>query len=175
MNNKELLKEAYKLAVHSPDTSTQIGAFLVAYDGQVESLTNSFNRPTKGWVMTEADWERPAKYALLEHAERGVIYNAATYGICTAGGTMVASWAACADCARSIVASGIKTLVRHQCRPDGATDRWLESVSIGDKIMRAGGVEIVDVLGPIGGAPKVLRNGEFFDPSYYSGDWHNEL
>lgn len=174
MNYKELLADAYKLAAYSPDTSTQIGAFLVAYDGEREWLTRSYNRPTKGWEMSESDWERPTKYALMEHAERGAIYNAALHGISTAAATMVASWAACADCARAIVQSGIKTLVRHYPPKDEATERWLESVSIGDRILTAGGVQTINIHGPIPGAPPILRNGKLFDPNY-TDNWHNHM
>jgi dCMP deaminase len=164
MNYEALLKDAYKLAVQSPDPSTQIGAFLVSPSGQSEWLTMAYNRPVRGYVMLESDWERPRKYALLEHAERNCLYNAARNGICTVGCTMVASWAACADCARAIVETGIDTLVRHYPPLDEATERWLESVSLGDDIMKAGGVNLVDFVGSVPGAPSILRNGKLFDP-----------
>lgn len=165
LNYKALLADAYRLAVNSPDPSTQIGAFLISHKGQQEWLTRTFNSPTNGWEMTESDWERPAKYALLEHAERNTIYNAAKYGICTAGATLVASWAGCADCCRAMVQAGVQTLVRHYPPTDDATDRWLDSIAIGDRILSSGGVKILDVVGPIPGAPKILRGGEWFDPT----------
>lgn len=174
LNYKLLLADAYKLAAMSPDPSTQIGSFIIN-SGQQEWLTRAFNRPTNGFEMTDADWETKArKYLVVEHSERNTIYFASLYGICTAGATMVATWAACADCARAIVQSGIKKLVRHKRPDDGATARWMESISIGDKIMRAGGVEIQEILGPIPNAPKVLRDGLWIDPSYVD-NWHNHV
>lgn len=165
LNYKVLLADVYKLAVQSSDPSTQIGAFIVSSEGQNEWLTHDFNRPVNGWNMLESDWERPTKYSLMEHAERNTIYKAAKHGISMAGSTLVASWAACADCARAIVQSGITTLVRHYPPLDSATERWLESVSIGDRILKAGGVQVVDIIGPIPGAVPILRNGEWFDPT----------
>lgn len=174
MNYKELLKDAYKLASESPDTSTQIGSFIVSANNQIEWLTRDFNRPTNGYTMLEEDWERPRKYALLEHSERNSIYKAASYGISTQGATLVASWAACQDCARAIVQSGIHTLIRHAPPQDEASQRWLESVLVGDDILKAGSVTILDVFGPILGAPKILRSSEWFDPA--AGDnWHNHI
>lgn len=163
MNYKLLLQDAYRLAVLSPDPSTQIGAFLIN-SGQQEWLTRNYNRPTANWVMTDADWERPRKYDLMCHAERGAIDNAAIYGICTAGATMIATWAACADCSKGIVACGIKTLVRHSPPDDDASQRWLQSVETGDEILRTGGVEIIDIQGRINGAPPILRSGVLFQP-----------
>lgn len=164
LDYKALLCDAYTLAAQSPDDSTQIGSFLVS-GSQVEWLTRDFNRPANGFTMTEADWERPTKYSLVEHSERNTIYDAALYGICTAGGLLVATWAACAECARAIVQCGIRTLVRHYPPRDVATERWLGSVGVGDRILKAGGVKIIDVVGPIAGAPPILRGGKLWDPS----------
>ena len=165
MENMELLRQAYEIATLSPDPSTQIGSFLISYSGQIETLTFSFNRPTTGWHMTEEDWVAPRKYTLMEHAERGAIYKAARHGISTAGGTLVSTWAACADCARAIVAADIVTLIRHVPPYDEASARWAGSVELGDQIMKAGGVEIVDVYGPIYDAKMIKRAGQRFDPT----------
>lgn len=165
MDNKEALQIAYTLATHSLDPSTQIGAFLISYDSQFESLTQTFNRPTKGWKMEDSDWERPRKYDLMCHAERGALDLAAIYGICTSGATMVATWAACADCSRGIVACGIKKLIRHKATGVIATTGWEDSVSIGDQIMKTGGIELIDVVGPIPGAPAVMRSGSLYLPA----------
>lgn len=165
LDYRALLQDAYQLAAASTDPSTQIGAFLVSYSGQVEWLTRSFNRPVQGWKMAKADWERPRKYNFLEHAERGCLDRAAFYGICTAGCTMVATWAACCDCSRGLIACGVKTLVRHSPPDDEASARWLESVALGDEMMKRGGITLIDITGPIPGAPPILRNGQLFDPS----------
>lgn len=159
------LHDCYEEATKSPDPSTQLGAGLVI-GNSFQTNTLSHNGPTFGWKMTDDQWnDKPLKYQLVEHAERRVIYTAARNGLWTDGSTLVASWAACADCARAIVEAGIKTLVRHYPPRDDATERWLQSVSIGDQILKANGVEIHDVIGVIEGAPRILRSGEWFDPS----------
>lgn len=160
-----VLAQCYQRAVQSPDTSTQIGAVIVNKNSRIEHSTFSFNGFVYGWEPTAQDYERPRKYQIIEHAERRAIYKAANAGIALHGCTLYSSWAACADCARGIVESGIVRLIRHYPPLDEATERWLESVTLGDQILRAGNVDIVDILGPIPEALPILRGGEIFDPS----------
>lgn len=169
MNNeraRECLRRCYEEATKSPDPSTQLGAVLAFESWGVPlPTTYSHNGPVAGWDMQKEDWERPRKYSLFAHAERRVLAKAAKLGISTEGKALVCTWAACTDCAIQIVESGIKTLVRHHPPQDEATERWLESVTVGDSIMKSGGVEIVDIVGPIEDAPKILRSGEIYDPA----------
>lgn len=158
MSDRSHLCDAYIVAGSSPDPSTQNGALIITLD---EAVSYGWNGPTRGLVMGAVDWDRPNKYALVEHAERNAIYMAAARGYRLNGATMYACWAACADCARAIVQSGIARLVRHK-RPG---IHWTDSIAVGDRIMRDGGVEIVEVEGPIPYAPPVRFNGELWDPS----------
>lgn len=160
-----ILGQCYREATNSPDTSTQLGAVIMSPVGTLMSSTLSHNGFVSGWEPRAEDYERPRKYLVTEHAERRAIYKAAKMGIRLKGATLYCTWAACTDCARAIVESGITTLVRHYPPLDEATERWLESVSLGDRIMRQGGVKIVDVIGPIPEAFPILRSGELFDPS----------
>lgn len=162
----DLLCLCYEAATGSPDTSTQLGVVLVN-DEEPLIATLAFNGFTQGWVPEPGDYERPRKYELTEHAERRAIYQAARYGIATEGLTMVATWAACADCARAIVEAGISTLVRHHV-VDEDTQHWQASIQLGDQILRAGGVEIIDVTGYIPNAPPILRGGKTFYPDIYT-------
>lgn len=159
---REWLRDCYREAVNSPDRSTQIG--VIIFDGFQDQISTGYNAFTKGWVPSEADHERPRKYQIIEHAERRAIYSAAKEGFCTYGGTMVATWAACSDCARAIVECGIQRLIRHYPILDDATERWLESITIGDQILKAGGVEIIDIMGRIPGAPAIVRDGKAYFP-----------
>lgn len=160
-----ILGQCYRAATESPDTSTQLGAVIVSKAGVVKYSTMSYNGFVKGWKPTEADYERPRKYVVTEHAERRAIYKAAKAGLALDGATLYATWAACTDCARAIVESGLAKLVRHYPPLDEATERWLESVTMGDAILVAGGVDIVSVLGVIPEGFPILRGGEIFDPS----------
>lgn len=157
---RKLLAQAYKQASYSCDPSTQNGVLLVDRLGK-EIISIGVNAPTPGLAMSQADWDRPNKYALVEHAERMAIYGAAAMGRRTWQTTMVAVWASCADCARAIVLAGVKCVVRHQ-RPGL---HWSESIDIGDRILREAGVEVIDIQGPIPDACTVLFNGEKFDPT----------
>lgn len=162
---KKWIKRCYEVAACSPDTSTQIGALLLTHKGVWFPDSTCCNKTVKYWPLQEGDLERPRKYAIIEHAERRAIFAAAKLGFPCGGATMVSTWAACTECARAIVESGIKTLVRHVPPRDEATERWLESIALGDEIMKVAGVNLIDVEGPIPGAPKVLRGGVYFDPT----------
>ncbi len=156
---------AYSIATESPDPSTQNGAVLRWPNGRIIRPTGECNDFPRGTFPSARTLTRPIKYQFIEHAERGALYAAARFGICTNGLTMVACWASCADCARAIVQSGIRTLVRHNPpTDDGSSQRWLDSIKIGDEILNAGGVEIVEFTDPLPGAPKILRDGELWQP-----------
>lgn len=163
--HRSILGQCYREASLSPDTSTQIGAVIVDTAGRVCHNTLSYNGFCYGWEPTQEDYERPRKYSVTEHAERRAIYRAAKYGIKLDGATLYSTWAACTDCARAIVESGIYKLVRHFPPHDETVDRWLESVSLGDELMRAGNVQIIDVHGSIPESFPILRGGERFDPA----------
>jgi dCMP deaminase len=158
----EYLRLAYELALQSPDTSTQNGALLL--DGNHHIIGEGVNEFTKGMEITPDLLERPKKYTYIEHAERNSIYDAmnrAPWDSRFDGPhAMVAAWAACADCARAIVQSGVRTLVRHD---RSGVDRWNESIEAGNEILKAGGVEIIEVKGELGCAP-VLANGTLWTP-----------
>lgn len=163
--HRNILGQCYQVATLSPDKSTQLGTVIVNRERKIEFLTYSYNGFCMGWEPTIEDYERPRKYSLTVHAERRAIYKAANAGIALHGCTLYGTWAACTDCAQAIVESGITKLVRHYPPDDEAVQRWLESVQLGDELLKAGGVNIIDVHGPIPDAPSILRNGELYDPS----------
>jgi deoxycytidylate deaminase len=162
---RSVLGQCYRAASFSPDRSTQIGSVIIDSKGQVRYGTVAYNGFVTGWNPTEEDYERPRKYQITAHSERRSIYLAAKLGIYTRGATLCSTWAACDACSIAIVESGISKLVRHHPPHDEAVDRWIASVSLGDEILRAGGVEIIDIHGPIPEGFKILRDGEWFDPS----------
>lgn len=158
------MRSAYQVALNSPDPSTQNGALILNAEHRL--LGTGYNTFTDGMEITPDLLERPKKYSFIEHAERNAVYNTLRYGPyeTNADNTpsiMIAAWASCADCARAIVQSGIQTLIRHD---RSGVDRWSESIEWGDEILRAGGVEIIDVVGEIGRCEPVLANGELWTP-----------
>ena len=157
-----LLRLAYRHAIHSPDPSTQNGAILALPDGTPILCTGAFNRFPEGVAETPDRWERPGKYQWIEHAERGSVYAAAHHGIRTRGLTLACCWAACADCARAIVCSGISRLVRHAITDDSG--RWRDSIEVGDVILTEGGVEIVELTDSFPDVLPIRRDGVLFQP-----------
>ena len=157
-----LLRRAYRVADASPDPSSQVGAVVSSLDGFI--LGEACNDFTKGIAATSETLHRSLKYQMIEHAERAAIF--AAFGSLR-GNTrdliMVAPWAACADCARAIVLSGIRILVRHADAMERTPERWHESREVGDRIMRAADVEILEIAGHLDATP-VLMNGERWTP-----------
>ena len=95
--------------------------------------------------------ERPLKYSCVEHAERSAIFDAVRggNGDRLKGATMVALWAACADCARAIIECQIGTVVTHSfyrndTERDHAGDRknWDEEIDIAFVMLEEAGVTV---------------------------------
>jgi len=159
---RDLMREAYaEAAEFSDDRSTKNGALLVSPEGVVLRDSNRF--PAESLAYNPVNHERPRKYAFTEHAERAVIYKAATFGICTRGLTMVCPWACCAECARAIVMAGITKVVAHKQAHTITPDRWRQSILEGREILAAGKVEYELWGGKVGGVEN-LFNGEVWTP-----------
>ena len=163
---KQLLFECYKYAeLHSDDKSNQNAAMILNpnIDNYGEYFAIVSNCLPKGVIKTdERIYKRPMKYAFIEHAERGVIYEAARMGVSTYNTTMVCPWIACENCARAIVCAGIKKVIAHKQRiaatslnrdkvKDTVDNRWVNPVSDGDIIIKEGGVEVFYYDGTIDG------------------------
>lgn len=159
-----LLQLAFGFATRSPDPSTQNGALIVNH--RMHVLGHGWNEFPNGVKYSTARWECPIKYSFIEHAERNSIFDAARDGAGTFNATMFAVWAACAECARAIVQSGMARLVRCAISndQDESAKRWRESVELGDVILREGGVEIVEFAGALGDVPAIRRDGKLWTP-----------
>lgn len=164
MNDKELLRDAYRWAKrHSDDRSTKNGAILVRHNQMVPLLYGANRFPHPSLALNEANHERPRKYAFTEHAERDVIYMAAKCGLATDGLVMVCPWACCGDCARAIVLAGITKVVAHKQAHDMSPERWQGPIEEGKEILAAQGVEYVLWDGEVGRVEN-LFNGEIWYP-----------
>lgn len=143
------LWDCYVVAQESPDQSTQNAAMLWNPEGALIGV--DYNHFPTGVEYTDERWERPLKYEVIEHAERNSIFWAAYLGRKTQNATMVAAWAACSDCARAIIQSGVKRLVRHKNATNHANaiaapgKDWSGSINTADTMMREAGVEIIDI------------------------------
>lgn len=154
----ERLKEAYAMAARSEDQSTQNGAVL--YDPRGLLIGAGFNRIRPDCCATAEHWQKPAKYQWVTHAEQDAIFDAVRNGYYTQNATLYASWAACEVCAKTIIGCGVARVVRHvhpaQHRPD-----WAEALRVADEMMRAAGVELIDVREVLG--VKVRFNGSLIE------------
>jgi dCMP deaminase len=156
------LKKAYERALDSKDPSTQNGAIII--NGLGFCLSDGVNRFPTGVEDKPERWERPLKYKIIEHAERDSIYACAKAGVCTNGHTMVCCWAACADCARGIIQSGIETLVTHKQAADRSPPFWAEEIAIALQMLEEAGVKVEYYDGPIGLEKPVLHSGKLWNP-----------
>lgn len=163
-HEQELLKEAFKVALHSQDPSTQNGAFIInEIDNELQVQGVGYNTFPVLVSVTPERLERPLKYDFIEHAERNAIYDAARKGLTTNGGTMVVSWAACVDCARAVIQAGITRVITSKRTYDDSPSRWQESIANALLMFEEAGVEYVLVDGQLGGDP-IRFNGEEWTP-----------
>lgn len=147
-------------AINSPDPATQNAAVIYGATGICRS-TIAVNRFPAGVEESTERWTRPLKYSYVEHAERNAIYAAAVQGISTAGATMVSPWAACADCARGIIQSGITRLVTMEALEARVHEGWDEMMTVGLGMLHEAGVQVCYVAGPLG--IKVRRDGKVIE------------
>lgn len=164
MNYDPFLLESYKVALNSPDPSTQNGALLLRKSeygiNGFRVVASGFNAFPKGINAEYWHGQKEDKYARVVHAETGVLLRAAKYGESTVGTTMVCAWAACSNCAKHIAYAGVSTLVRHTYANNGADtgSHWFQDCLVGDEIMREAGVEIIEVP-PVATKIQLRRNG----------------
>lgn len=150
----DLIRTAYHTAfLESDDNDTHVGALLIN-EGW---LISSANRLPDNVERIKERLRRPNKYKWIEHAERGVIFRAASEGFVTRGATMVAPWAACPDCARAIVCAGISELVVHGPARNKSPKDWAEQMAIGDEILKEGGVKLTVIDDQIGNCHHQMR------------------
>ena len=140
MSDVDHLREACRYAVErSQDLQTQVGAVLVSVSGK---KLYAANRMPAGIAGHAHRLERPTKATFLEHAERAVLYKAAAHGIPTAGSRLYAPWAACTDCARAIIACGVKEVVGLIVLRNATPERWRATIWTADQMLAEAGVGI---------------------------------
>lgn len=133
MTELDLLREALRVAAtQSHDPQTQAGAVLVTRS----RMFYAANIVPPGVQNTPyAD-----KYAITEHAERGVIYKAAAAGVATAGAKLYAPWFACNDCARAVILAGITEVVGLACLAEATPERWRAELRDAVRMLQDAGV-----------------------------------
>lgn len=158
-----LMSMALGMASESRDPSTQNAAFLAMPNGIPILETAAVNSFPRGVVNNEPRWQRPIKYDFVEHAERNAIYTAARLGISTEGMTLVAVWAACSDCARAIIQSGISRVIRYH-HEDEPT-HWQDKIMNAEVMLAEAGVEVITLESEHPNAPTLRYNAEAWRPN----------
>lgn len=166
--DREYLVMAYKAATESPDPSTQNGAVIPHYFMGRERYYCACNTFPEGVKSTPERLERPMKYNYIEHAERNCINMAAKNGLFSCVNpselTLYVPWFACSDCARSIIASGIKRVVGHKRMMDATPEHWKESIKHAFVMFEEAKVEWVLIPDELPEAPQIRFNGELWQP-----------
>ena len=86
----------------------------------------------------------------MEHAERGVIYQAALQGVPTAGCKIYCTWFSCIDCARGLICSGVKEIVGLSSIRSETPPRWEAEITQAERMFCEAGVSLRWLSGPIG-------------------------
>jgi deoxycytidylate deaminase len=156
-----IFREAYILAENnSPDPSTRVGAIIETQ--QSMKRYQGVNQLTAG-MPTISLLDRELKYKYIEHAERAAIFKAAMVGDSLLGATMYCPWAACCDCARAIILSGIQEVVCHGDALVKTPARWEEDIAIAKQMFEAAGVKYTWWYGFVGSC-KNLFDGKYWYP-----------
>lgn len=160
---KTYLYHAYVMAKQSPDPSTQVGAVIV--HPTLGPLSHGYNKPPIGVDVTDSMLNSKDKYHYIEHAERNAIFDSITAKYNTKGSTMYATWAACPDCARAIIACGISKVVSHKEMYDKYDGDLKYLVDIGISMMENAGIEFILWSGNVSdGKLKIRTSGKVWSP-----------
>jgi dCMP deaminase len=142
--------EAVKKESHDPDR--QVGVVIASPTGHL--LATGSNRPPESVELSLRESHRAIakdpnwKYFMLEHAERNAINNARGLGHSLTGATMYGTMFPCADCARAIVAAGIRRLVvPHPEANPQRDEKWQSHFQYAHQILDLSGVEL-DFIAP---------------------------
>ena len=157
------LAAAYRMAVRSPDPSTQNGT-VIAWNSLI--VAEGYNRFPEGVEESDERWERPTKYAFVCHAEVMAVLRALRAGVPMADATMFVLWYACTDCAKVIIESGLRHVVGHANLHEFAAEHspgWKDSIATALTMLDEAGVRCEWYEGPIDG-PNVRIGGALFSP-----------
>lgn len=133
------------VASMSKDPSTKVGS--IALDENLNIVATGFNGFPRGVMdLQERYADRDTKLRLVSHAEQNLIAQAAYGGRSLKGATLlVSSLYPCANCAKSIIQSGIIRVISP--KPD-SSERWAEESKWAQLMFKEAKVETVYVGPP---------------------------
>ncbi|MEP2531219.1 deaminase [Shimia sp.] len=135
------------LMQQSDDPDRQVAAIIFDKNGvKVSAEANGLVTPQSPKDGDRVSRVGNLKYFWLEHAERRAIFSALRSQIDLDGGRIYVSLFPCAECARAIVQSGIRSVVAPEIQEDD--NRHLQSMTIAKEIFEEVGVEILIIALP---------------------------
>lgn len=135
----------YKLAVYqanlfSKDPSTKVGCIILAPES-LQILSCGYNGLPRNINENPERWMRPMKLMWCEHSERNALYNACRSGTKLENGIAIVTLYPCADCARGLIQSGIKTIVVPE--PNWQDLRWGEHFQVSKVMFEEAQIEVI--------------------------------
>ena len=139
--DKRFLEIATNISTWSKDRSTKVGCVIVGPHSEIRSVGyNGFPRGVDDNI--DSRHERPIKYKWTEHAERNAIFNAVLSGITLHDCTLYNTWYPCADCARAIIQTGIRTVVCGKA-PDNSNPTYIEDFKVTHAMFSEVGITVI--------------------------------
>lgn len=142
--HKWLLRQAALETTSSDDPRTQICAIVYDLDtfGILSCETNQLSEGFEPYDLKTYD-----KYAIMLHAEQAALYR--YFRDCNPREVGLAATAACCtECAKAIVAAGIREVVTSKSALD-AMPAWKEQIKLGHEILHKAGIPLI-ILEDIG-------------------------
>ena len=133
------LKIAHEVQSWSKDPSTKCGCVLVkdrrviatGYNGFPASISDSLDRYQN----------REFKLAVVVHAEKNALFNAAKNGSTTEGCTAYVTWPPCSQCASALIQAGVSKVICPD--PYKAPERWKANFIIASSLLYEAGVTVI--------------------------------
>jgi len=125
----------------SEDRSRQVGSVVVGPGNEIRA-TGYNGLPRKVGAQPEQRHSREdgEKYLWFEHAERNAIYNMARIGVPALGCRMYVDLFPCADCARSVIQSGLTEL--NTFSPDMSDTTFARHYAVAKTMFAESGVSL---------------------------------
>lgn len=126
-------------SLRSSDPSTKTGAIFVGPNNRI--ISTGYNGFPAGVEYPEEYWtNRELKYNHVIHAEMNALMGALKNNVSLENATCYVTWTPCKDCAKHLVAAGIKRVVALPV-PEDLHERWKDSFDVTYEIFMMGGVQ----------------------------------
>ena len=138
--------EAFWIASKSKDPRTQVGCRIVGVEN--DPISTGYNGPPKKINDNSIDWDRPAKYPFIIHAEDNAIKRAKKKGECLRNATVYITAPPCKACMLDLVEAEVSKVVYFRPKTDsGSLLANNEEWTCTQEIARLGGVQLEQFKG----------------------------